>query len=375
MDLWHEFLASAIRTPMQLTRYFPGIDAEALERVVEVYPMCVTPYYLGLVENLDDPIARQCIPNPAELDSCGLLSDPLAEESMCPVPSVVHRYPDRVLFLVSSQCAMYCRFCTRKRKIGTEWTISEELRQEGLAYIAKTAEIRDVVVSGGDPLMLSDRILDGILSGLRRIPHVEIIRIGTRAPCTLPQRITPQLAKLLRKYHPLYVNTHFEHPRELTRDAVGALARLADAGIPLGNQSVLLRGVNDDPAVFLELNRRLLAARVKPYYVFQADLVDGTAHFCTPLEAGLDVIRGLRGHTSGLAVPHFVIDSPGGGGKIPILPDEYLRRDGRQIILRNYRGQVHFYTDRTMEATGTYNESDVFLSEVTEESEALMVLG
>ncbi len=349
MELWQEFLASAIRTPRQLKTYFPDIDVDELERVTEVYPMCITRYYLDLVQHLGDPLARQCIPDPAELDSFGLVPDPLAEESMSPVPCVVHRYPDRALFLVSSQCAMYCRFCTRKRKVGTDWTVTEEQRREGLAYIARTQTIRDVVVSGGDPLMLPDALIDGILRGLRAIPHVEIIRIGTRAPCTLPHRITPRLVKILRRYHPLYVNTHFEHPRELTPEATRALARLANAGIPLGNQSVLLRGVNDHPAVFVELNRKLLAARVKPYYLFQADLVDGTAHFCTSVEAGLDVIRSLRGHTSGLAVPHFVIDAPGGGGKVPILPEEYLRREGAQLILRNYRGQIHLYMDRVQQ--------------------------
>ena len=374
MELWQEFLASAIRTPAQLTRYYPGIDVAALARVAEVYPMCVTRYYLDLVRHMDDPIAKQCIPDPAELESFGLVSDPLAEESMSPVPCVVHRYPDRALFLVSSQCAMYCRFCTRKRKVGTDWTITEEQRREGLAYIERTPEIRDVVVSGGDPLMLPDYVIDGILGGLRRIPHVEIIRIGTRAPCTLPQRITPKLTSILRKYHPLFVNTHFEHPRELTPEAIRALARLADAGIPLGNQSVLLRGVNDDPVVFLELNRKLLAARVKPYYMFQADLVDGTAHFCTSVEAGLDVIRGLRGHTSGLAVPHFVIDSPGGGGKIPLLPEEYVRREGRQLVLRNYRGQLHLYTDRAAEAN-TFYEELAGVPALVEEFEPLAAIG
>jgi lysine 2,3-aminomutase len=374
MELWQEFLASAIRTPAQLSRRFPGIDVEAMERVAEVYPMCVTPYYLDLIRQLSDPIAKQCIPDPAELDSFGLVSDPLAEESMSPVPCVVHRYPDRALFLVSTQCAMYCRFCTRKRKVRTDWSVSEEMRREGLAYIERTPEIRDVVVSGGDPLMLSDGLIDSILSGLRRIPHVEVIRVGTRAPCTLPQRITPRLVNTLRKYHPLYVNTHFEHPRELTPEAVRALARLADAGIPLGNQSVLLRGVNDDPAVFLELNRRLLAARVKPYYMFQADLVDGTAHFCTPIETGLNVIRGLRGHTSGMAVPHFVIDSPGGGGKIPILPEEYVRREGRQVILRNFRGHLHLYNDRAAEMGSVYEEF-AGVPALVEEFEPLAAIG
>lgn len=346
MELWQEFLASAIRTPSQLKEVFPDVDVERLERVTEVYPMCIPRYYLDLVEHVGDPIARQCIPDPAELSPGGMVPDPLAEEAMSPVPTVVHRYPDRALFLVSSQCAMYCRFCTRKRKMGREWHITEAMRREGIDYIARTPDIRDVIVSGGDPLLLADSVLEGVLAALRRIPHVEIIRIGTRVPCTLPQRVTPRLVRMLRRYHPLYVNTHFEHPRELTPQARHALAMLADAGIPLGNQSVLLKGVNDDPQVMVALNRALLAARVKPYYLFQPDMVEGTAHFCAPLEVGLEVIRRLRGHTSGLAVPHFVVDLPGGGGKVPVLPEEYMRREGEALVFQNYKGEVYLYRDQ-----------------------------
>ncbi|GAB4259796.1 MAG: KamA family radical SAM protein [Deferrisomatales bacterium] len=315
----------------------------ALERVVESYPMCVNPYYLSLIERPDDPIGRQAIPDPAELEQFVAVPDPLSEETMSPVPCLVHRYPDRALFLVTTRCAMYCRFCTRKRKVGGDQPITREMRREALDQVARTPQIRDVILSGGDPLLLDDDTLEEILQGLRRIPHVEIVRIGTRVPCTLPQRVTRRLAALLRRYHPLYVNVHFEHPREVTPQAARALARLADAGIPLGNQSVLLRGVNDDPAVFRELHRRLLACRVRPYYLYQADLVEGTEHFRTPVETGLAVIEGLRGHTSGLAVPHFVIDGPGGTGKIPLLPEYVLERSSERVVLRSYCGRITVY--------------------------------
>lgn len=343
MELWQKILNSSVRQPAHLALLFPGLDRRALDAVAETYPMCINPYYLSLVERPGDPIGRQCIPDPAELDSTSLVPDPLAEESMSPVPCLVHRYPDRVLFQVTTRCAMYCRFCTRKRKVGTDQMVTEEMRREAIAYIARTPEIRDVVVSGGDPLLLSDEALEGVLKDLRAIPHVEMIRIGTRVPCVLPQRVTRKLVEMLKKYHPLYMNVHFEHPREVTPQAAKALTRLADVGIPLGNQSVLLKGVNDDPAVFLELNRKLLACRVRPYYIYQADLVEGTEHFRTPIEVGLEVIQGLRGHTSGLAVPQYVVDAPGGGGKIPLLPNYEVHRDEQRVILRNYRGELYVY--------------------------------
>jgi len=345
MERWRKILNSAVRQPAQLQRLFPNLDIKALDEVAETYPMCINPYYLSLVGSPDDPIGRQCIPDPAELDTGAspCTADPLAEESLSPAPCIVHRYPDRALFTVTTRCAMYCRFCTRKRKVGEDDPVTPEMRRAGLDYIARTPEIRDVIVSGGDPLLLSDEELDQLLLDLRRIPHVEMIRIGTRVPCVLPHRVTRRLAGILRRYHPLYVNTHFEHPSEVTPQAARALSRLADAGIPLGNQSVLLQGVNNDPAVFLELNRRLLACRVRPYYLYQADLVLGTEHFRTPVEDGLAVIQALRGHTSGLAVPQFVIDAPGGGGKIPLLPRYALSMGRGEVRLRNYRGDLYSY--------------------------------
>lgn len=345
MEQWRKLLASAVREPRQLQRLFPELDGAALERVVEKYPMCVNPYYLSLVGSPDDPIGLQAIPHPAELERWVAVEDPLAEESMSPVPCLVHRYPDRALFLVTTRCAMYCRFCTRKRKVGEDHPITREMRREALEYIRRTPEIRDVILSGGDPFLLDDEDLDEVLRGVRSIPHVEIVRIGTRVPCTLPQRVTPRLVAMLKRYHPLYVNVHFEHPREVTPEAQRALRRLADAGIPLGNQSVLLRGVNDDPRVFRELNQKLLACRVRPYYLYQADLVAGTEHFRTPVETGIRVIEGLRGHTSGLAVPQFVVDGPGGAGKIPLLPEYVVERTAERVVLRNYCGKVTLYPE------------------------------
>ncbi|MFH1529725.1 MAG: KamA family radical SAM protein [Pseudomonadota bacterium] len=345
-DNWRQLLRSTVRSGWELALNVPGVDPDVIAEVARTYPVAVNPYYLGLVRHADDPIARQCIPSAAELtpDTC-TDPDPLAEEQMKPVPCLVHRYPDRVLFEVTSECAMYCRFCTRKRKVGRTLAITDALRRQAIEYIADHPEIRDVIVSGGDPLMLPDEALDGILGALRAIPHVEIIRIGTRMPCVLPQRITERLVRILRKHHPLFLNTHFEHPAEVTPVACRALARLADAGIPLGNQSVLLKGVNDAPGVFLELNRKLLANRVRPYYMYQADLVEGTNHFRTPIETGLRVLRELRGHTSGLAVPQYVIDAPGGGGKIPLLPPETSCYDGHEATLRNYQGRTYSYQD------------------------------
>lgn len=343
---WRRLLGACVRSGAELARMIPGVDSDLIEDVARTYPMAINPYYLGLVRQADDPIGRQCIPAAVELAEDGdTAPDPLAEESMKPVPCLVHRYPDRVLFEVTSECAMYCRFCTRKRKVGRTLAITDALRRRAIEYIGDHPEIRDVIVSGGDPLLLPDEALDGILGALRAIPHVEIIRIGTRMPCVLPQRITERLVRLLRRHHPLFLNTHFEHPREVTPAASQALARLADAGIPLGNQSVLLKGVNDAPGVFLELNRKLLANRVRPYYLYQADLVAGTNHFRTPVEAGLRVIRELRGHTSGLAVPQYVIDAPGGGGKIPLLPPEFSSYDGHDATLRNYQGCTYTYMD------------------------------
>ena len=338
METWQKLLQASITRPGDLTRRF-GVDPRPLEKVAERYPMRVNPYYLSLIQSVDDPIWRQAVPVEEELEDGIRPADPLEEENQSSVPNLVHRYPDRVLFLISHECAMYCRFCTRKRKVGGEhMVVNQQTVEQGLEYIRKHPEIRDVILSGGDPLLLADDRLEWILKRVRAIPTVDIIRIGTRIPVVLPQRITPTLVRILRRHHPLYINTHFNHPAEITELSSRACARLADAGIPLGNQTVLLRGVNDDPAVMKSLMQKLLSIRVKPDYIYQADMVQGTNHFRTTVEEGIEIIRALRGHTSGMAVPAYVIDAPGGGGKIPILP-EYLQSLGGQVILKNYRGE------------------------------------
>ncbi|MBN2705328.1 MAG: KamA family radical SAM protein [Deltaproteobacteria bacterium] len=342
METWRQLLRSSITSPGPLTKRF-GVDPSPLEAVAERYPMRVNPYYLGLIKEVGDPIWRQAVPSVEELHDSVCMVDPLAEESQSPVPNLVHRYPDRALFLVSSECAMYCRFCTRKRKVGGErMVITRQTLEQGISYIRSHSEIRDVILSGGDPLLLGDERLDWILKELRAIPTVEIIRIGTRVPVVLPQRITGALLRILRRYHPLYINTHFNHPDEVTEESSQACTRLADAGIPLGNQTVLMRGVNDDPQIMKLLMHKLLTIRVKPYYLYQADMVQGTDHFRTSVEEGINIIDNLRGHTSGMAVPAYVIDAPGGGGKIPLLPD-YLQSLGEQVVLRNYQGKIFTY--------------------------------
>jgi lysine 2,3-aminomutase len=344
METWQKLLQASITKPGDLTRKY-GIDPQPLEEVAEQYPMRVNPYYLGLIKEVDDPIWRQAVPSVKEVHDSVCYADPLEEENQSPVPNLVHRYPDRALFLVSSECAMYCRFCTRKRKVGGEsMLVNRDTIERGLEYLREHPEIRDVIVSGGDPLLLADEKLDWILTELRAISHIEIIRIGSRIPVVLPQRITMGLIRVLRKHQPIYLNTHFNHPDEITETSAKACARLADAGIPLGNQTVLLRGVNDDPEVMKRLMQRLLAIRVRPYYIFQADMVQGTDHFRTSIEEGIEIIRALRGHTSGLGVPAYVIDAPGGGGKIPILPD-YLQSLGQEVVLKNYLGETYTYVN------------------------------
>ncbi|MFA5700868.1 MAG: KamA family radical SAM protein [Desulfuromonas sp.] len=344
METWQKQLQTSITSPGTLTRRF-GVDPRPLEEVVAKYPMRVPTYYLGLIKEVGDPIWKQAVPDLLEIQDSVCIYDPLEEENQSPVPNLVHRYPDRVLFLISSECAMYCRFCTRKRKVGGEnMRITNETISAGIDYISHHPQIRDVIVSGGDPLLLADEKLDSILTRLRAIPHVQIIRIGTRVPVVLPMRITLNLVRMLRKHHPLFINTHFNHPDEITEQSSKACARLADAGIPLGNQTVLMRDINDDPQVMKLLMQKLLAIRVRPYYIYQADLVQGTDHFRTSVEEGLEVIRALRGHTSGMAVPAFVIDAPGGGGKIPLLP-EYLQALGSAVILKNYLGETYSYVN------------------------------
>ena len=322
-----------------------NFDKDLADKLNTLFHIRINPYYLSLIRYPGDPIWLQCIPDAQELVPDDFPLDPLNEEGDSPVPSITHRYPDRVLFLTTSQCSMYCRFCTRKRKVGDSGKISMKFIQSGLDYIAAHSEIRDVILSGGDPLMLTDVMLEKIVSGLRAIPHVEIIRLGTKMPCVLPQRITPKLCKMLKKYHPIYVNTHFNHPWECTTEAKRACEMLADAGIPVGNQAVLMKGVNDDPDVMLELMRKLLFMRVRPYYLYQADITKGANHFRTPVSVGLNIMDKLRGHTSGLAIPAYVIDAPGGGGKIPILPQYVLGRNGNNILLRNYKYDIYQYPD------------------------------
>jgi lysine 2,3-aminomutase len=339
---WKKILSRGITTPDALSAFFE-INGTDIQRVIDRYPMRVNPYYLGLIRHKGDPIYKQCIPDMAEISDRHGLEDPLNEEGLSPVPGLTHRYPDRVLFLVSSRCAMYCRFCNRKRKVGSPAMVTKRSIREGLSYIRGHRGIRDVLLSGGDPLLLENEGLYGILGQLRAVGHVEIIRIGTRVPCTLPHRITPQLVKLLKGFHPLYILTHFNHPAEITPEASIACNRLADAGIPLGCQTVLLRGVNDNPLVIKELMQKLLTIRVRPYYLFQADLARGTSHFWTPIGRGMEIIAGLQGHTSGLCVPHFALDLPGGGGKVPLLPEYIKQWKGDSLTIRNYQGKEHRY--------------------------------
>jgi lysine 2,3-aminomutase len=341
--VWKKIVQRSITTAEEAISTFKCNAKSEIERVIRRYPMRINPYFLNLIEKKDDPIYRQCFPDIREITDTRGLEDPLNEEALSPVPGLTHRYPDRVLFLVSSQCAVYCRFCNRKRKVGLPAIVTRETVEEGIRYIRHHQEVRDVLLSGGDPLLLENRALRDILSQLRAIAHVQIIRIGTRVPCTLPQRITPQLAAILKCFHPLYVNTQFNHPREITPHSALACARLADAGISMGCQTVLLRGINDDPEIMTDLMHQLLRIRVRPYYLFQPDLAQGTAHFWTPLDKGLEIMRRLQGHTSGLCTPHFAIDLPGGGGKVPILPKQLISREKDCWLIRNYRGEIFRY--------------------------------
>lgn len=324
-------------------------ELHAWEASQTAFRVSVTPYYASLMDpaNPACPIRLQAIPQPGELAVEDFeLEDPLAEEAHMPVPGITHRYPDRVLFYVIHHCPVYCRHCTRKRKVSDPTTAAPRNQLDlGLDYIARTPAVRDVLLSGGDPLSLSDERLDDLLTRLLAIDHVDLVRIGTRNPVTLPQRVTADLASVLRRHRPLYVHTHFNHPRECTPEAALALERLADAGCVLGNQMVLLRGVNDDPEVVAQLNRWLLKHRCRPYYIFQCDMAQGITHFRTPIETGLRIIDRLRGHMSGMAVPHFVIDLPGGGGKISLLPEYLQGRDGPWLTFRNYEGKTFRFYD------------------------------
>jgi lysine 2,3-aminomutase len=311
--------------------------------------LAVTPYFLSLMDpvNPNCPIRRQAIPTKAELHlSKNDMLDPCGEDKDSPVPGLVHRYPDRVLLLVTDQCAVYCRYCTRRRLVGTsERSITQGNFEEVLKYLKTHRKVRDVLLSGGDPLLLENERLEELLSRLRAIPHIEILRIGTRVPVTLPQRITPGLLRMLKKYHPLMMSIHFSHPKEITDAVRKACNDLADSGIPLGSQTVLLKGINDKPQIMKRLMHELLKIRVRPYYIYQCDLAMGTEHFRTSIATGIQIIEKLRGHTTGYAVPTFVVDAPGGGGKIPVEPDYVVSREKGKMVLRNYEGKIYEYPE------------------------------
>jgi lysine 2,3-aminomutase len=356
MELWQQMIRESIHSVDQLVEKF-NLKKEVAEKLDNFFQARINSYYLGLIRYPGDPIWLQCVPDEKELDDFSGYDDPLNEDEMSPVPNITHRYPDRCLFLISSQCGMYCRFCTRKRKVGDSEKISMRELESAFEYIQQHTEIRDVILSGGDPLMLTDILLDKILTRLRAIPHVEIIRIGTRMPCVLPQRITPKLCSIIKKHHPVYINTHFNHPWEITAESSKACTMLADAGCPVNNQAVLMKDINDDPAVMKELMQKLLKIRVRPYYLFMADETKGTMHFRTSVDKGIEIIENLRGHTSGMAVPHFMIDAPGGGGKIPILPKYILHKDDKKIIMRNYKHNIYSYNNLKDEKKNNIQET------------------
>lgn len=323
-------------------------DEQNLEKSLENFRMAITPHYASLIErnNRRCVIRLQAVPEIREIEDVAEdHNDPLHEDVDSPVPGITHRYPDRVLFLVTHICSMYCRHCTRRRTVGQEDTqLSKTQIAQGVEYIRQHPEIRDVIISGGDPFLLGDNQLEFVIKKLREIEHVEIIRLGTRTPVVMPQRITDPLVNMFKKYHPIYVNTHFNHPREITKEAKEACEKLANAGIQLGNQTVLMRDVNDCPHIMKSLMQTLLAIRVKPYYIYQCDLSKGISHFRTSITKGVEIIEHLRGHTSGMAVPTFVVDAPGGGGKIPLMPNYLLSQSDRKLVLRNYEGVITTYT-------------------------------
>jgi len=347
---WKWQVRNRIETLDELKKYIPLTpeEEEGVKKCLGRLRMAITPYYLSLIDidNPHDPVRRQAIPTADELYiSKADLDDPLHEDTDSPVPGLTHRYPDRVLLLTTDQCSMYCRHCTRRRFAGQhDCEVSNDKIDKCIEYVANHPEVRDVLLSGGDVLCLSDEKLEYIISRLRKIEHVEIIRLGSRTPVVMPQRITKELCDMLKKYHPIWLNTHFNHPNEMTEEAKRACGMLADAGIPLGNQSVLLAGVNDCPVVMKKLMHELVKARVRPYYIYQCDLSMGLEHFRTPVSKGIEIIEALRGHTSGYAVPTFVVDAPGGGGKIPVMPNYMISQSPDKVILRNFEGVITTYT-------------------------------
>ena len=348
MSCYVPFPSVSITQPEQLNELL-DMDMQSISTVHATYPLRISSYYFQLIKKVGAPLLKQAVPDIRELHDPDGLVDPLDEENLSPVPNLVHKYPDRVLFLISNQCAVYCRFCTRKRKVGKpEMVITDQTIADGIAYIKQTPAIRDVLLSGGDPFMLTDQRLEKIIQAVRSIPHVVTIRIGTRIPCTLPARVTPELAHMLGRYHPLYINTHFNHPAEITPQSSQACSLLADAGIPLGCQTVLLRGINDDPEIIRELMYKLIQIRVKPYYLFQADLTRGTSHFRTSIETGVTIMRHLIGHVSGMAIPTYALDAPGGGGKIPLTP-EYISSLDSTLQFTTYQGNSCSYPNTTVD--------------------------
>ena len=349
---WRWQMKHRITTVEQLQKFLPTLTPEELagaQLANHKLALGITPYFFNLIDPADEncPIRQQVIPKIQETHTAAWeMSDPCGEDSHSPVAGLVHRYPDRVLFLVTDRCASYCRYCTRSRLVSNAsgYDFHPEYDKQ-IAYIAAHPEIRDVLLSGGDPLLLSDEKLENLLSRLRAIPHVEFLRIGTRIPIFLPQRITPELCAMLKQFHPLFVSVHTNHPRELTTEVRDALGRLADAGIPLGNQSVLLKHVNDDADVMKALVQKLLMCRVKPYYLYQCDLISGSAHLRASVAKGLEIMEKLRGHTTGYAVPQYVIDAPGGGGKVPINPEYVLCRNAGRVVIRNFEGKIFEYPE------------------------------
>jgi lysine 2,3-aminomutase len=349
---WRWQLRHRITTPEQAAQYLrlTPDEREGLLLTRNKLAFAITPHYFNLIEadNPDCPIRRQVIPRAGEsVITPGEMADPCGEDSHMPVPGLVHRYPDRVLFLVTDRCASYCRYCTRSRVVSGVGEQELETDFEAVyQYLEEHTEVRDVLLSGGDALLLSDDKLRKILTRLRAIPHIEFLRIGTRIPIFLPQRITPELCAMLKEFHPLWMSVHVNHPRELTTEVRDALGRLADAGIPLGNQSVLLAGVNDNPDTMRALIHKLLRCRVRPYYLYQCDLIHGSAHLRTSVAKGLEIMENLRGHTTGYAVPQYVIDAPGGGGKVPVSPGYVVYHDKEKVVLRNYEGRIFEYPEK-----------------------------
>lgn len=361
MDQWNDWkwqLNNRITNMEQLDKVInlPDDMKTNINSSLQTLRMAITPYYASIMDtdNPNDPIRKQAVPSENEIagTKCDL-EDPLDEDKDSPVKGLTHRYPDRVLFLITDQCAMYCRHCTRRRMAGsTDNALPRKDIDRAIEYIRKTPKVRDVLISGGDSLLVSDETLEYILESLRKIDHIEIIRFGSRAPVVIPQRITNDLCRILKFHHPVWLNTHFNHPYEITDESIEACNKLADSGIPLGNQTVLLRGVNDCPYIIKKLVHELVKMRIRPYYLYQCDLSEGIEHFRTPVSKGIEIIEMLRGHTSGFAVPTYVIDAPGGGGKIPVNPEYLISQSNDKVILRNYEGVICAYTEPEDKSTG-----------------------